>query len=424
MLPDQVIITDVAPRDGLQNEPEILPVDARIALVELLLAAGVPRVEVGSFVNPKQVPQMAGAGEVVRELLKHQEAATGSRAPGAENRAGDEPGETQVPGARLAVLTALVPNMRGYELAVEAGLRHVRLVLAASEALNQANFRRPVAESLAEFAAIAARAQADGVGFGVAIGAAFGCPFEGRVPPERVLAIARELAALGADEVVLADTTGMAVPTQVEALCRAALAALQGDRPPTTDPRPGTEDKGRTTHAGHPAWDDRDRVQARVRSLPPSPPRAEPRRRRPDGSPSGAGRGEQDGQPRDEARRSPIGGRPGFAHRPILGVHFHNTRNTGYANAYAALRAGVAHFDASLGGIGGCPFAPRAVGNIATEDFVHMLNGMGIASGVRLGALLDAARWLGEQMCRPLPALVGRAEPVFPVRHTEPSEAV
>ena len=160
MLPDQVIITDVAPRDGLQNEPEILPVDARIVLVELLLAAGVPRVEVGSFVNPKQVPQMAGAGEVVRELLKHQEAATGSRAPGAENRAGDEPGETQVPGARLAVLTALVPNMRGYELAVEAGLRHVRLVLAASEALNQANFRRPVAESLAEFAAIAARAQA------------------------------------------------------------------------------------------------------------------------------------------------------------------------------------------------------------------------------------------------------------------------
>jgi (R)-citramalyl-CoA lyase len=378
MLPDQVIITDVAPRDGLQNEPEILPVAARIALVEQLLAAGVPRVEVGSFVNPKQVPQMAGAGEVVRELLKHQEAATRSRAPGAENRAGDEPGETQVPGARLAVLTALVPNMRGYELAVEAGLRHVRLVLAASEALNQANFRRPVAESLAEFATIAARAQADGVGFGVAIGAAFGCPFEGRVPPERVLAIARALAALGADEVVLADTTGMAVPTQVEALCRAALAALQGDRPP---PAKWPEDDGRKTHAGLPVRGERDGVQTRV--CPPA-----------------------------------------TVHHPTLGVHFHNTRNTGYANAYAALRAGVAHFDAALGGIGGCPFAPRAVGNIATEDFVHMLNGMGIASGVRLGALLDAARWLGEQMGRPLPALVGRAEPVFPVRHTEPSEAV
>jgi (R)-citramalyl-CoA lyase len=302
-------ITDVAPRDGLQNEPQILPAAAKVALIEDLLAAGIPRVELGSFVSPRQVPQMADTAEVCARL----------RERGHDLAAPDGAG-----GRRF---TALVPTMRGYELAAAAGLRHVRLVVAASEALNQANFRRDVAASLADFARIAARTRADGGAFGVALGAAFGCPFDGPVPPERVLGIARDLAELGADEVILADTTGMGAPTGVAALCRAALALLDGG--------------------------------------------------------------------------------------PALTIHLHNTRNTGYANAFAAWQAGVRRFDASLGGIGGCPFAPGAVGNIATEDLVHMLNGMGARNDADLPALLAAARRLAERMGKALPALVGRAGPVY-----------
>lgn len=296
---DDVMIIDVAPRDGLQNEPELLPVAAKVELVRRLAAAGLPAVELGSFVNPRQVPQMAGTAEVAAALAA----------------------------APPTALTCLVPNLRGYELAVAAGMTRVRLVVAASEALNQANFKRSVAASLDDFAQIAAQARAAGVGLGVAIGASFGCPFEGHVPPARVLAIADRLAELGANEVVLADTTGMGAPTGVAELCRAALGRLGGG--------------------------------------------------------------------------------------PALTVHLHNTRNTGYANAFAAWQAGVRRFDASLGGIGGCPFAPRAVGNIATEDLVHMLNGMGVGTGIDLPALLDASRWLAEQMGRGLPALVGKAEPVY-----------
>jgi (R)-citramalyl-CoA lyase len=305
-----LLITDVSPRDGLQNEPEILPVAAKVALVESLLAAGVPRIELGSFVSPRQVPQMAGTAEVCAEL----------RARGHDLGAADGAG-----GRRF---TALVPNMRGYELAAESGMRHVRLVVAATQSLNQANFRRRVDESLADFAAIAARARADGMGFGVAIGASFGCPFEGQVSPAYVRGIASRLADLGADEIVLADTTGMATPTQAGEVCGMIV---------------------------------------------------------------------------DE-----------FAGAPIrITAHFHNTRNTGYANAYAAWQAGIVSLDASLGGIGGCPFAPRAVGNIASEDLAHMLNGMGVATGIDLAVLLAASAQLAEAMGKALPALVGKAEPVF-----------
>lgn len=298
-------IIDVAPRDGLQNEPKILPVATRIELIKRLVQAGIPRIEIGSFVNPKQVPQMASMPEVCVALMQERATTLHER------------------------YTALIPNMRGYELAVQSGLRHVRLVLAASEALNQANFRRSVDSSLEDFASIAARARADNINFGVAIGASFGCPFEGHVPPERVYTIAQRLIELGADEIVLADTTGMAVPTQVS------------------------------------------RVGAQIRELT------------------------------DQIETTTIG------------VHFHNTRNTGFANAYAALQAGITNFDASLGGIGGCPFAPRAVGNIATEDLVHMLNGMGITPDINLNTLITSSTWLGEQMEKTLPALVGRAGPVY-----------
>jgi len=310
----------VAPRDGLQNEPEIMPPVVRAELVQRLHEACLPRVEIGSFVNPKQVPQMAGTDEVVALLMSAERRAQSTERSEAAHELGSV----------LSVLrssTALVPNLKGFALAREAGLHHVRLVLAASEALNEANFKRSVAASLEDFAQIARQAHAAKMGFGVAIGASFGCPFEGRVAPERVIAIAKQLATLGAGEIVLADTTGMAVPTQVEPLCREML---------------------RIFHDG-----------------------------------------------------------------PEIVVHFHNTRNTGYANAYAAWQSGIRHFDAALGGIGGCPFAPRAVGNIATEDLVHMFHGMGVQTGIDLAQLIAASQWLSEQLGKTLPALVGKAEPVF-----------
>lgn len=299
-----VTIVDVSPRDGLQNEPLVLPVETRTSLVKRLAAAGVPRIEVGAFVHPRRVPQMANTAAVYAALPP---TADGQR------------------------YTALIPNMRGYELAAEAGLPHVRLVLAASESLQKANFGREIAASVKDFEAIARQAHADGIPFGIAIGASFGCPFEGHVPPQRVIDLARQLADLGADELVLADTTGMAVPTQVLEL------------------------GSRLRHIASREWP-----------------------------------------------------------HLILGIHLHNTRNTGYANAYAALQAGITSLDASLGGIGGCPFAPRAVGNIATEDLVHMLNGMGVATGVNLAKLVETAAWLSTQMEKTLPSLVGKAEPVYP----------
>jgi len=288
-----ITIIDVAPRDGLQNEPEILPVVTKVALIRRLVEAGIPWVEIGAFVNPRQVPQQAGTTEVATALAD----------------------------CNTARFTCLIPNMRGYELAVAAGMRHVRLVLAASESLNRANFKRSVSDSLADFAHIAGQSARDGVAFGVAIGAAFGCPFEGAVAPVRVLALVRRAVDLGATEIILADTTGMGAPTQVAGLCRATLTLLD--------------------------------------------------------------------------------------QRAALTVHFHNTRNTGYANAFAAWQVGVRRFDA------GCPFAPRAVGNIATEDLVHMFHGMGVRTGIDLGKLLDAANWLAAHLGRPLPALVGKAGPVY-----------
>lgn len=317
-----VTIIDVSPRDGLQNEPEILGVPVKAELVERLLRAGLSRVEIGSFVNPKQVPQMAGTGEVAAALLNERWTMDGGRWA-------QESAEIPSTLHRFPRFTCLVPNLKGYQMAHTAGMQHIRLVLAASESLNQANFKRSVEESLADFAAIIRQAHSERaeVSFGVTIGAAFGCPFEGHVPAERVIAIAKRLAAQGVSELILADTTGMAVPTQIDELCRAILRVMH--------------------------------------------------------------------------------------HGPQVTIHLHNTRNTGYANAYAAWQSGVRSFDASLGGIGGCPFAPKAVGNVATEDLVHMFNGMGVPTGIDLAALLDASAWLSAQMGKSLPALLGKAGPVF-----------
>lgn len=293
-----VTICDVAPRDGLQNEAKMLEPAERAELVDLLAAAGVPRIETVSFVNPAAVPQMAGAEEVVS---------------GTERREG-------------VVYAGLVLNERGYDRLLETGLDEVHVAFAASEEFNRRNQNRAPEESLEAAERIVTRAHEDGIRATVTIGVSFGCPFEGAVPQSRVLGFAERLAAGGADEVVFADTVGVGVPHQVKEL---------------------------------------------------------------------VGAGVKLGAP--------------------IGVHLHNTRNTGFANAYAALEAGATVIDASAGGIGGCPFAPRATGNICTEDLVYMLHGEGVDTGIDLDALITVAEWLEAKLERQLPGQVYRAGTFAPV---------
>ena len=286
-----VTICDVGPRDGLQNQERTLAPEVRAELVNRLADAGLRRIEAVSFVSPKLVPQMAGAEEVVA---------------GIERRDG-------VDYAGLAL------NERGYERLVAAGLDEVHFAFAATETFNRRNQNATVEESLAAAERIAGRAREDGVRATVTIGVAFGCPFEGNVDPGRVADLAERLAS-SFDEVVFADTVGVAVPREVKALLgRARL--------------PGT----------------------------------------------------------------------------TIGVHLHNTRNTGYANALAALEAGATVLDASVGGIGGCPFAPRATGNFGTEDLVYILHGEGIETGIDLEALIGVAEWLESVLQRQLEGYVYRA---------------
>jgi (R)-citramalyl-CoA lyase len=286
------LIREVGPRDGLQNEGQIFPPELRAELVDRLTAAGLRRIEAASFVNPERVPQMAGAEEVVA---------------GFDRRDG-------------VVYAGLALNERGYERLRETQLDEVSFALAATESFSQRNARASVEESLAAGEKIVARARADGIRASVTISVAFGCPFEGRVEPDRVMELAERLTAMQPDELVLADTIGVGTPSQVRGLIERAGAL-------------GT----------------------------------------------------------------PVGG------------HFHNTRNTGFANAYAALEAGVSMLDASVGGLGGCPFAPKATGNIATEDLVYLLEGEGVETGVDLGALIGVSEWLEEVLGRQLDGYVYRA---------------
>jgi (R)-citramalyl-CoA lyase len=288
------VLREVGPRDGLQNEQEVLPPETRADLVGRLADAGLRRIEAASFVNPDRVPQMAGAEEVVAAL---------------ERRDGVE-------------YAGLALNARGYERLRETGLDEVSFALAATESFSQRNAGASVEESLAAAEEIATQAKRDGIRASLTISVAFGCPFEGPVDPDRVVEIAERLAATEAGELVLADTIGVATPTQVR------------------------------------------RLIVRIAEL-----------------------------------GKPVGG------------HFHNTRNTGFANAYAALEAGVAVLDASVGGLGGCPFAPKATGNIATEDLVYLLEGEGIETGVDLDALIAVSEWLERLLGRQLEGYVYRAGP-------------
>ena len=293
-----VIICDVGPRDGLQNEDTTLSPTVRAELCDRLATAGVPRVEAVSFVNPKRVPQMAGAEEVMAAI---------------DRRDG-------------TVYAGLVLNERGYERALAAGVDEVHYAFPVTDEFARRNQNTTVEGALDTSDVLVNRAANDAIRITVTLSVAFGCPFEGAVDPDRVLEIARRVAATGPDEIVLADTIGVGVPSQVETLVR------------------GTAALGAT-----------------------------------------------------------------------VGCHFHNTRNTGFANAVAAIDAGATVLDASLGGTGGCPFAPRATGNIATEDLVYLLHGMGHETGIDLDALIGHAVWLGERLGKELPGQLHKAGTFAPV---------
>jgi len=294
-----LIVCDVGPRDGLQNEAKTLEPTERAELCDRLAAAGLKRIEAASFVNPKLVPPMAGAEEVMAAL--HRRPST--------------------------TYAGLVLNEKGYERAIAAGVDEVHYALAATDEFGRRNQNATVEQGLQTALALVARSRADRVPVTVTISVAFGCPFEGPVPPERVLGIVERLMAIPPDEVCLADTIGVGVPKQVHELVR------------------GTRGLGAS-----------------------------------------------------------------------VGAHFHNTRNTGYANALAAMEEGVVSLDASVGGAGGCPFAPKATGNIATEDLVYLLRGMGVETGIDLDALIETSRWLGGKLGKELPGMVARAGD-YPVRN-------
>jgi isopropylmalate/homocitrate/citramalate synthase len=287
------VICDVGPRDGLQNETETLEPAVRAELVRRLADAGLSRIEAVSFVNPRLVPTMAGAEEVMRLT---------------EVR----PGVTY---------SGLVLNERGYERAVAAGVRAINYSFPVTEAFARRNQNTTVTEGIAVGHRLVSRARADRLPITVTLSVSFGCPFEGPVTPARVFDVVARVLEAAPDEVAVADTIGVGVPRQVRELVS------------------GLKDLG----------------------------------------------------------------------APRVGAHFHNTRNTGIANALAALEAGAEVLDASVGGAGGCPFAPRATGNIATEDLVYVLEGEGVHTGVDLSALIETALWLGHRLGRELPGMVSRA---------------
>lgn len=290
-----VRIYEVSPRDGLQNEPSVVPTAQKAELVARLAAAGVPDVEVTSFVRPRWIPQLADAGELVPML----------------------------PRGTAATWWGLVPNRVGLERAIEGGLRSVATFMSASETHNKKNVNRTVRESLAGIEEVIQDAKHEGMRVRAYISTVFGCPYEGPVAPDATLALAEKHLAAGADEIVLGDTVGVANPTQVEAM----IALLTGH---------------------------------------------------------------------------------GIA-LDKLAVHFHDTRGTALANALRAWDCGIGTFDASVAGLGGCPYAPGAAGNLATEDLVYMFEGMGVKTGIDLDALAETGDWISGVLGRELPGRYLRA---------------
>jgi isopropylmalate/homocitrate/citramalate synthase len=301
----KILICEVGPRDGLQSEKRIWSVEERVEFINRLTATGFKRLEAVSFVNPKRVPQMADA-EAVMKLIKRRKGVS---------------------------FAGLALNLRGVERALEAGVDIIRYVVVASETFNMKNQGATIDETIGAFEILAGTVHNAGRALSATIGASFGCPFEGDVPAKRVASIAQRLVNAGANEIILADTIGCAVPNQVVE-CIELVSKVVGNNVP-------------------------------------------------------------------------------------LGCHFHNTRNTGFANSVAAISAGVRRLDSSVGGIGGCPFAPRATGNIATEDLCYMLRQMCYCTGINLENLIDVSKWTETFFSRPLPGQVMKAG-LFPEIAAEP----
>lgn len=283
---DSVRIVEVGPRDGLQNEKTPVSVADRIAFIKALLAAGLSTIEVGAFVSPKAIPQMANSDQVLREVN------------------GQAGGEFHV----------LVPNEKGYEAARAAGAKAIAVFAAASESFSRANINCSVAESIERFKPVIARAKSDGVKVRGYISCVLGCPYEGEVKPQAVVEVARTLWDLGCYEISLGDTIGVGTPIKARHLLRAVAAEVPMEK---------------------------------------------------------------------------------------LAMHFHDTYGQALANLYAGIEEGARVIDSAAGGLGGCPFAPGATGNVATEDVVYMLEGMGIATGVDMAKLLAATNEISRLIGRP-----------------------
>jgi hydroxymethylglutaryl-CoA lyase len=288
-LPARVTVYEVGPRDGLQNEARQVPTADKIRFIERLIDAGLKHIEITSFVSPKWIPQLADAAEVARGVSRRD-------------------------GVRLS---ALVPNRRGLDAALDAGLREIAVFLSASETHNKKNINKTIAEALKAFEEVVPPARAEGVMVRAYVSTVFGCPYEGEVAPERSVELMRELRAMGVYQVSLGDTIGVANPRQVQTVLEQVLA----DNPPES-----------------------------------------------------------------------------------VAVHFHDTQGTALANCLVALTLGITTIDSSVGGLGGCPYAPGASGNLATDDVVAMLHGMGIETGIDLDELVDASRLAATFVGHELPS--------------------
>ncbi len=289
MLPNRATIVEVGPRDGLQNEPETVSTTAKVSFISKLVEAGLKNIEVTSFVHPSSVPQLADAGDVIRAL----------------------------PPVQGVLYSALVPNDKGFERAVESGIRRIAVFTAASETFTRKNIRMSIAESLTAFRRVVQNALQQGISTRGYLSTAFVCPYEGAVPQEIVRQLTEDLLGIGVDEVAISDTIGAASPRDVL-----------------------------------------ETVGFVVQKVPASK----------------------------------------------IALHFHDTYGTALANVYAGLELGIQTFDSSAGGFGGCPFAPGAAGNLATEDLVYMLDRMGIQTGVSLPKVVEAADVIAKALKRDPPS--------------------
>jgi hydroxymethylglutaryl-CoA lyase len=293
-LPSRVHLIDVGPRDGLQNEKQLLPAAIKIGLVERLQNAGINHMEVASFVSPKWVPQMADGAQVLAGIKRKSRVVYG----------------------------ALVPNMKGLEGAIAAGVDEIVIFGAASEAFSQKNINCSIAESIERFAPVAQAAHDHKLKLRAAISCCLGCPYQGEVPVSAVVDVVQRLARLGVQQFCIADTIGVGTPGGTARVMEAAAREV------------------------------------------------------------------------------------GMAH---LTGHFHDTYGTALANIYAALQLGVATFESSIAGLGGCPYAKGATGNVATEDVQYLLQGLGIETGLKMDALIDAGAWISEHLGKPYGSRAGKA---------------